>query len=384
MTLSSKLNNLLNSFVEKGPTGCSMQVMHQGKNIFEQYVGYADMETNTPISPDSIFRLHSLTKVVTCTAALILYERGEFLLHDPLEEYLPEFKNMQVYKKDNQGEIYTTASQRSITVKDLFTMTSGLTYPGDGSETERQAGIAMEKLKKENKLSNRQLSKALAAIPLAFEPGKEWRYGLSHDVLGALIEVISGKSLGDFIKDNIFEPLDMNDTFFIVPENKVNRLACLYNRSEEGELSRNTAFDEHFQPESSYESGGAGLLSTLNNFSRFAHMLASGGEWNGQRILGEKTINLMTMNHLNEEQMQQFNWDYLRGYGYGLGVRTMINPAQGGSNSSIGEFGWSGLAGTWVMIDPKEKISAVYMQQMFPNFEAYHQPRLRSVIYGSL
>lgn len=384
MELASKLQPLLNSFVENGPSGCSLQVMHHGEKVLEDYVGYADLETKALISAESIFRIHSMTKVVTCTAALMLYERGMFLLNDPLEEYLPEFKNIHVYQSNDQGEIYSAPVKSSIKIKDLFMMTSGLTYPGEGDETERKAGIKMEELKQANELTNRNLSKALASIPLAFEPGSQWRYGLSHDVLGALIEVISGKSLGDFLQKNIFDRLDMKDSFFRLPEDKKHRLVSLYNRSEEGELSKNVSMDEHIQPNSTYESGGAGLLSTLNDYSRFAQMLANGGSWEEERIIGEKTISLMRTNHLDSEQMNYYNWDHLQGYGYGLGVRTLIDPVKGGANSSIGEFGWLGLAGTWVMIDPKEKLSAVYMQQMFPNFEAYHQPRLRAVIYGSL
>ncbi len=385
MELVHRLRPLLNSFVEKGPAGCSLMVMHQGEKKFEEYVGYADKDLKTEINEDTIFRIYSMTKVVTCTAALMLYERGLFLLNDPLEEYLPEFRNPQVYRTNEQGEIFVSPAMGSIKVKDLFTMTSGLTYSGQGTETERQV-MASLKQKEEagEKLTIRTLSKTLASIPLAFDPGTKWCYGFSHDVLGALIEVLSGKSLGEFFRDEIFEPLGMTDTFFRIPEEKKHRLATLYNRTEEAELIKNETMDGQFQPSSIFESGGGGLLSTLNEYSRFAHMLANGGQLDGVRILGEKTINLMATNHLQKEHMEQYNWDYLKGYGYGLGVRTLVDPALGGINSSIGEFGWSGLAGTWVLIDPKEKLSAVYMQQMLPNFEAYHQPRLRAVIYGAL
>jgi CubicO group peptidase (beta-lactamase class C family) len=176
----------------------------------------------------------------------------------------------------------------------------------------------------------------------------------------------------------------MKDTFFKIPEEKKERLCSLYNRNENGELTNNSLMDGNYQPEAKFESGGGGLLSTLGDYSRFAHMLANGGELNGVKILGSKTIELMSTNHLQPEVLQYYNWDFLKGYGYGLGVRVMIDSPLAGSNSSIGEFGWCGLAGTWVLIDPKEKLSAVYMQQMLPNFEAYHHPRLRSVIYSSI
>jgi CubicO group peptidase (beta-lactamase class C family) len=379
-----KLHPLLKSFVEKGPAGCSCSVTYQGETRFEDYVGLADLEAEKPITADTIYRIYSMSKVVTCVAALMLYERGLFLLNDPLEEYLPEFKNPQVYRMTKKGEKNITTATRPIRIKDLFTMTSGLTYEGDGSETEREVKKAMQLLRKDNTFNVRKLSAALAKIPLAFDPGTEWRYGLSHDVLGALIEVVSGKTFGEFLKEEIFQPLSMNDTFFKIPDEKKHRLCSLYVRNEEGSLLKNTRLDRQYQPGTLFESGGAGLLSTLSDYSTFAHMLANGGELDGVRIIGRKTVELMSANHLTSDQLSFYNWDYLAGYGYGLGVRTMKSPHTGGSNSSIGEFGWSGLAGTWVLIDPKEKLSAVYMQQLMPNLEAYHQPRLRNVIYGSL
>lgn len=386
--LQLKLKPLLNDFVENGPAGCACSVIHQGKTIFEDFVGLADTDARKSITSDTIYRIYSMTKVVTCTAALMLYERGLFLLNDPLEEYLPEFKDPQVYRINDQGEVYISPATRSITVKDLFTMTSGLTYPGDTNETERHVAKAMKKLEQNNaigeKMTIRTMSKSLASIPLAFDPGTQWHYGLSHDVLGALIEVISGKRFGQFLKDEIFDPLNMNDTFFRIPEDKRGRLCSFYTRDEDGGLTKNTDMDVHIQPNSTFESGGGGLLSTLSDYSRFAHMLANGGELAGERIIGRKTIELMATNHLTTANNQNLNWNYLSGYGYGLGVRVMVDPALGGSNSSVGEFGWSGLLGTWVLIDPKEKLSAVFMQQMLPNFEAYHQPRLRSVIYGTI
>jgi CubicO group peptidase (beta-lactamase class C family) len=379
------LRPLLRSFVEKGPAGCSCSVTRNGETVFEDYVGFADIDTQKSISSNTIFRIYSMTKVVTCVAALKLYERGLYLLTDPIEEYLPEFSNPQVHVTGVNGELSIATATRSITIKDLFMMTSGLTYGWGETETERMVKQATESLERKKRLGEktdiRALTKALATIPLAFDPGTQWSYGLNHDVLGALIEVLSGKSLGQFLKDEIFEPLAMNDTFFKIPEEKQHRLASLYIRDENGNLTKNTELDENI---SVYESGGAGLYSTLSDYSRFAHMLANGGEINGVRIIGRKTIELMASNHLQPEHFQSYNWPRLAGYGYGLGVQVMIDRQEGGSNSPVGEFGWNGLAGTWVTIDLKEKLSAVYMQQMLPNFEEYHQPRLRSVIYGSI
>lgn len=383
--LHKRLHPLLKSFTEKGPAGCSIQVMHSGRIAYKDYIGYANKEDQLLIEEDTIFRIYSMTKVVTCIAALMLYERGFFLLNDPLENYLPEFKNIKVYERNKQGESIVVPAAQSIKVKDLFMMTSGLTYGGNGNESEIQVAKTFQQLQeKGEKLSTRRLAEVLATIPLAFHPGTRWHYGLSHDVLGALIEVISGKKLGDFFKEEIFVPLGLNDTFFKIPDDKKHRLAALYNRNEDGSLVNNKKMDDQYEALSELESGGGGLLSTLGDYSRFAHMLANGGEYKGTQLISKKTIDLMTTNHLTSEQALTYNWDYLSGYGYGLGVRTMVDPTLGGINSSIGEFGWSGLAGTWVLVDPKEKLSAVYMQQMIPNFEAYHQPRLRNVIYGAI
>lgn len=388
MNRFERLTPLLKSFVDKGPAGCACSVWRNGEELYNGYEGYADLETKTPITEETIYRIYSMSKVITCVAALMLYERGLYLLNDPLYEYLPEFKSSQVYRYTPNGTLYKSPASRPILIKDLFTMSSGLTYEGRESETARHIGRVIESLRAKEasgeKYDIRELTKAIAEVPLAFDPGTHWQYGLSHDVLGALIEVLSNKKFGQFLKDEIFDPLGMKDTFFRIPEDKKHRLCSLYNRSEDGTMIKNTSMDSNYQPDSIFESGGAGLLSTLKDYSRFSQMLACGGELDGVKIIGSKTINLMSTNHLTPQQLSDFNWPYQAGYGYGLGVRVMIDPASGGCNGSLGEFGWCGMAGTWVMIDTKEKLSAVYMQQMFPNFEAYHQPRLRAVIYGAL
>lgn len=228
------------------------------------------------------------------------------------------------------------------------------------------------------------MSQVLSKVPLAFDPGTHWHYGLSHDVLGALIEVLSGKSFGEYLEENIFAPLGMRDTSFRLPPEKRDRLAARYLLEDGRRVRVGADVDEDYQPDATYESGGGGLLSTLEDYTRFAQAMACGGSLEGVRILGSQTIDLMRQNHLSPQQMEDFNWPFLAGYGYGLGVRTMVNPQAGGCNGSLGEFGWCGMLGTWVMIDPAERLTAVYMQQLTPNLEAYHQPRMRSVIYGSL
>jgi CubicO group peptidase (beta-lactamase class C family) len=382
MNQLQRLNPLLKSFMEKGgPAGCACTVVRRGEVVYQESFGYADLEKQIRIQPDTIYRIYSMTKVVTCVAALILYEKGLFLLNDPLDEYLPEFKNSQVHRYNETGATTISPAKNPIRIKDLFTMSSGLTYDGNGTETERQTGKIFENAAT---MDLKTLSKALASIPLEFDPGTHWKYGSSHDVLAVLIEVLSGQSFGEFLQKEIFEPLGMTDTSFRIQEDKRNRLCIMYNRAEDGTLTPNTSMDAPFQPGCRFESGGAGLLSTIGDYSRFAQALAKGGQLDGVRILSPKTIQLMATNHLSLQQHKDFNWPHMNGYGYGLGVRAMIDPADGGINGTIGEFGWAGLAGSWLLIDPKEELSVVYMQQMLPSLEPYIVSRLRSVIYGAL
>jgi CubicO group peptidase (beta-lactamase class C family) len=379
MNRFERLTPLLKSFLEKGPAGCACTVVRNGEVLYEEGFGYADLEKNKKIEADTIYRIYSMTKVITCAAALMLYEKGHYLLNDPLEEYLPEFKNPSVYRYNAFSSRSMSTASNPIRIKELFTMSSGLTYGGDNTETERLTRTIMEN--SVTTMDMRALSKALAAVPLAFDPGTHWKYSMSHDVLAALIEVISGVTFGEFLQKEIFEPLKMNDTTFRIAEENRERLSTMYDRAEDGTLSPNTRMDAPYQSGCRYESGGGGLLSTIGDYSRFAQALARGGELDGVRILSRKTIQLMATNHLGPQQLKDFNKP---GYGYGLGVRVMIDPADGGSNSSIGEFGWAGLAGSWVLIDPKEQLSVVYMQQMLPSLYPYFQTRLRAVIYGAL
>lgn len=381
--LQKRLDHLLKGFMDNGPAGVALSVKRNGELLYENYLGYANVDKGKEINEKSIYRIYSMSKLITCVAALQLMERGHFLLTDPLSSYLPEFKDMQVLE---EGQL--VKANQEIKIMDLFRMTSGLTYGGEGTEIEKRTSQVMkgirEKEVKSNRSTLRALSRSLAENPLEFHPGTHWKYGLSHDVLGALIEVVSGISLGEYLDRHIFTPLKMENTFFKVPAVKKTHLVALYDRNEDGSLLENTRMDTSAEPITVFESGGAGLHATLADYQTFAHCLALGGTMNDVTILSENTIRLMAQNHLPEEMLPELGWNYDNGYGYGLGVRVMMDQTKGGSNSSLGEFGWPGLAGTYVFIDPKKKLSAVYMQQMLPNFEMYHQPRVRNVIYGAL
>jgi len=321
-----------------------------------------------------------MTKVITCVSALRLYEEGIFKLSDPLSDYLPEFKDMEVrYVKDN-GEVHIKPAVNPIRVVDLFTMSSGLTYNRTDSVKELN-----EKTGENHTL--KEFVSALAKDPLYFDPGTQWHYGFSHDVLGHLVEVLSGKSLGEYFDEFIFTPLDMVDTSFRLPKEKEERLALCYTYDEEEKIHKKPIpLGIRYDSDNKFESPGASLISTVDDYIKFANALCAGGIGKGSyRLLGNATIELMRTNHLDESQKRDFGTlNHGNGYGYGLGVRTMIDKAKNGSNSSIGEYGWSGLMGTYVSIDPSLDLTYVYAQQLFPSKEEYIAPRLRNVIYGCL
>jgi len=320
-----------------------------------------------------------MTKIITCVSALRLFEEGIFSLNDPLYEYIPEFKNMEVRTVRDNGELHAVPAVNPIRVVDLFTMTSGLTY-NFTPECEKLA-------KKTNgNYTSKEFVKAISKDPLYFEPGTHWHYGFSHDILGYLIEVISGKALGKYFEENIFKPLGMKDTFFRLPKDKEKRIITCYEYDENSKKhKRQVNLPLRFDLDCKYESGGGGLISTIDDYAIFANALCAGGTAaNKYRILGNHTIDLMRTNHLDETQMKDYTWPHHNGYGYGLGVRTMIDKAAGGSNSNIGEYGWSGMAGTYVLIDPAIDLTYVYVQQLMPSKEEYVAPRLKNVIYGTL
>ena len=382
----SKVTNFLDSLHRIGISGADLAIYLKGNEVYRHKTGFADIEAQKPISNDTIYQFYSMTKVITCVSALRFYEDGIFKLSDPLYEYLPEFKNMEVRQVHENGEISTKPAENPIRIVNLFTMTSGLTY------TYLDNLIEMDKETGGN-YTLKEFSKALAKDPLFFEPGTRWEYGLSHDVLGRLIEVLSGKTLGEYFHDNIFAPLGMVDTFFRLPKEKEPRMVTCYKYDEETKTHKKPDFNPlRYDLDAKFESGGGGLLSTVDDYAKFANALCAGGTGANAnstyyyRILGNATIDLMRTNHLDEAKIKNYSgtWSHHSGYGYGLGVRTMVDKAAGGSNSSIGEYGWSGMLGTFLLIDPAYDLTYVYAQQMNPSKEEYVSSRLRNVIYGCL
>lgn len=377
---------LLKQFVNDGLPGCGCAIAKDGKTLYEGYFGYADLEEKRPVAEDTLFRLFSMTKVVICTAAMMLYERGKFLLNEPVYEYIPEYRDTQVFVKGSDGFFHVRKSKNPMLIKHAFTMSVGMPFFEGISPTAKEMAKARDKLKKKHgKYDIVTEVKAMGCVPVEFEPGTDWMYGYGHDIIAALIQIISGKTVGQFLKEEIFDPLGMKDTAYRYHDGNESRMVSYYRKEKNGTMKKISGpLDEYHQPDSLYESGGAGLYSTVNDYLKFSQMLANGGIYNGNRIIGRKTIDLMRQNHLSKKQLKSYTTSYLAGYGYGLGVRTLMDTAEGHSNGTVGEFGWTGLLGTYLSVDPHEGFSIVYMHQLDPNMEEKHHLRVRAVANGCL
>ena len=355
-------------------------IARDGKIVYDQVWGDADREADLPVTHDTLYRIYSMSKPVTTVALLMLYEEGHFLLNDPIDRYLPEFGELQVLQSNSDGE-ETYAPARIPTIRDLMRHTAGFRYGlfGDTAVDQRylQAELFLAP-------TLTDFSERLAQLPLSAQPGTRWQYSVSVDIQGRLIEAISGKSLGEFLQQRIFEPLGMNDTFFVVPPQKRARLAQLYapvdNHASFTRQWRWTAEQtlEPAAPELTrgyvdghlFESGGAGLVSTTDDYLRFALMLAGGGAWNGVRLLSPHTVNLMRSNHIQHQQSDDL-------YGvdaFGLGVGIVLDPATNkGELGGAGSYGWGGAAGTSFWIDPENDVVGIFMVQSIP-----HQTTLKN------
>jgi Beta-lactamase class C and other penicillin binding proteins len=353
-------------------------VMYRNETVFRYRAGYADLEAKTPIDENRIIYLYSLTKILTCTAALQLVEKGAILLGDPVSAYLPEFTEVRVRKSQTDDGNTTELSEHPITVRDLFTMTAGFSYDLASSSIQE----AMERTN--GRLPTREFAIALAKEPLLFEPGTRWNYSLCHDVLAALIEQVDGRRFSTYVREEITGPLGMLDTGFYLSEAQRSRLLPQYEYKDE--LGKAVRMDGNwYRIGTEFESGGAGLLSTVSDYSLFLNMLTNRGTSpEGVRILSTASVDLMRTDHLTEHTRGDYNWEHHAGYGYGLGVRTHISKAGSGSLSPLGEFGWSGAAGSFAIIDPESQLTVMYAQHLVNNQEPYVHPRLKNIVYSCL
>lgn len=385
--------HLLRSYIEPGKiAGALTLVARSGRVVHFSPLGRMDLERDRAMRHDTIFRIYSMTKPITSVALMILYEEGRLRLNDPVYRFIPAFADMRVYLSGQHPMFLTEPARRPITVRDLLTHTAGLTY---GFMYRTNVDDAYRKLDIDGSQPGATLAdrvERLAQLPLEFSPGTAWNYSVATDVVGHVVERISGQPLDVFVRERITAPLGMVDTDFTVREGNVERFAANYTRRADKSLR---LLDDPQQGSpwvgaKTFFSGGGGMVSTASDYYRFCRMLQNGGELDGARILGRKTIELMTMNHLpggkglTELTTGLFSEVDNEGSGFGLGFSVNLNPVLGGSLGSVGEFAWGGMASTIFWIDPVEELIAIFMTQMVPSRTFDFRGQLRALIYSSL
>lgn len=360
--MHDKIYRAIKDSVDSGSTsGINVLILKDGIEAAYCEYGFRDIENRIPMTRDTIFRLYSQTKPVTAAAAMLLVSNGKIDLSSWLSDYMPEFGNSFI--KINGERIPT---KNHITVRDLMNMTSGLPYPGDHNESAKQSGEVFwkmdQRLYTDNPVSTVEFAEMMSKVGLCFEPGSEFMYGVSADIVGALIERVSGMRFGEFLRKNFFEPLEMEDTDFYVPENKAHRLAKVYDYSESGlcEIKTNhlgLRYDRSIPP--AFESGGAGLCSTLDDYAKFASMLLNNGEYMGKKIMPSAAVKYMTSSCTNAIQSLQLSkcWTWMSGYSYGNLMRICTDESQTSLFSSKGEYGWDGWLGTFFSNEPAHGIT---------------------------
>lgn len=382
----ARIDGLVNEYISKNwLTGAVSIVIKDNQVVQYKGYGYADVATKKPMKNDAIFRIMSQTKAITSVGVMILYEQGKLLLDQPISDFIPEFKKPAVLDKFNDADTtYTTVPANSeITIRQLLTHTSGLDYTDIGSS--KVAAIYSK-----NHIPSGlgyfdadllERMKALGKLPLSFQPGTKWQYGLNSDLLGCLIELISGMNLEDFFRKNIFEPLGMKDTYFNVPLSKANRLATVYTEDQSNNIITWSHEFRNIDPDypimkKRYFSGGAGLSSTAFDYAIFMQMLLNGGKYNGHQILGRRTVEMITSGQLKEGMFGDDNM------GLGFGITSERSAAQGPRNA--GSFSWGGYYGTTYWADPKSKLVCLFMTQQNPNSHGDIEAKFEAIVYSSL
>jgi CubicO group peptidase (beta-lactamase class C family) len=386
-----RIDKLIQQYVDSNwIAGAIAIVAKDGNIVYHKAIGYDDKTKNKVLQKDAIFRIASQTKAITSVGVMMLFEEGKLLLDDPISRYIPEFRKPLVLDKFNKADTtYTTVpAKREITIRDLLTHTSGIGYAQIGSETMNamyyKAGVIGGIGLKGNLLADN--IKKLAALPLVHQPGEKWTYGLNTDVLGYLIEVISGMSLDTYFKKNIFDPLGMKDTYFYIPKEKHDRLAMLHaedatkhvmNTPEMITLNGTFYRDYPNLDGGSFYSGGGGLVSTAYDYAVFMQMLLNGGEYNGKRLLSPRSIHLMTINQIGDLSLG-------RSAKFGLGFQVVTDADESRNTVSLGTFSWGGMFASSYWIDPKEKIVAQFVLQQFPFSHGELAEKFKVAVYQAL
>jgi CubicO group peptidase (beta-lactamase class C family) len=362
--------------------GMVTMVARHGKIAYYDAFGKMDIEKNKTMSKDAIFRIASMSKAITTVAVMILYEEGHFLLTDPISKYIPEFRNPKVIMKSATSDsILLVPAKSEITIRQLLNHTSGITYGGGLQDSYYKKSGMTVGLNPTNGTTGEMIKK-LGTLPLISHPGEQFNYGMSIDVLGYLVEVVSKMPLDEFIKKRIFEPLKMEDSYFSLPAEKFSRLASLYKKDEDGKLVKSARSLTGLVVQT-YFSGGAGILSTAADYVRFAQMLLNKGELDGVRILSRKTVEMMTSNSIGDKYISN-SLRYTSGdkFGYGFGIRTERSSFS--ENESIGSFGWDGAFYTRFWVDPAEELIGIFMSQIDGFWSENYAGKFKVLVYQSI
>ena len=381
---------LATRYVESGRVaGLQLQIARKGELVHETVQGLADRERGTPVARDTLWRIYSMTKPITSLAFMMLVEEGLVALDDPVSRFIPEWANLGVFAAGT-GPFLTTPPARPMQMVDLLRHTSGLTY-GFQSRTNVDAAYRKAKIGDTHGADDMDgFVAAMAKLPLEFSPGEAWNYSVSTDVLGVLVQRISGMAFQDFLQQRIFGPLGMTDTGFSVREDQKPRFAACYNATPKGgiELQDDPETSPYLKPPV-FHSGGGGLVSTADDYMTFAKMLAAGGVWEGQRLIAPRTLKLMASNHLPGGQdltalsRSLFSEATNAGVGFGLGFAVTFDPVKAMLPSSPGEYYWGGAASTAFWVDPVEEIAAVFMTQLLPSSTYPIRRELRTLVYSA-
>lgn len=383
--------HLESSYVNPGKIpGCLTMVLRQDQLAYTHVAGHRDIERDLPMTLDTVFRIYSMTKPITSIAMMQLWERGLFTLDDPVERFIPEWKGLRVRTGGSWPLFETQAVRRPMRIRDLLRHTSGLTYDFMQSTN---VDYAYRKLQVANPRPGYTLAdmiQQLSELPLEFSPGERWNYSVATDVLGFLIEKISGMSFPGYLQTHIFEPLDMRDTVFSPREDQLDRFAACYTRGAEKTLRlqddpRGSQFADR-----RFFSGGGGLLSTAADYLGFCRMLLAGGTVSGRRVIGRKTLDMMRSNHLPgggdlaSLSMSGFSETGNEGVGFGLGFATKVDPIKNGYPASSGTFYWGGMASTLFWVDPAEELIVLFMTQLIPSSTFNFRGQLEALVYAAI
>ncbi|WP_322002582.1 serine hydrolase domain-containing protein [Marinobacter alexandrii] len=384
-------SHLDDNYIKTGKLpGAVTLVARHGQVVWTHAQGLMDVERNKPARNDTIFRIYSMTKPVTSIAMMQLYEQGRFLLDDPVHKYIPAWRNLSVYKAGSWPDFETQPATRAMTVRDLLTHMSGLTY-GFLERTEVDAAYRQLKLDGSGTLTLDKLVDRLADLPLEYSPGTAWNYSVSTDVLGYLVQKLSDKPLDNYFQEHIFGPLGMTDTGFQVPKAQLDRFAACYLHQPGDTMKlQDDPQRSRYLKTPGFLSGGGGLVSTITDYHRFAQALCQGGEYQGERIIGRKTLEFMRSNHLPGNQdlpalsIGAFSETPYEGNGFGLGFSVKTDVAKSHTIGSVGEYGWGGLASTNFFVDPVEDLVVVFMTQLMPSSTYPIRQELRAMVHGAL